>query len=554
MTMQAVDHPAVDHIGRYQLVARLGQGGMGTVYLALATGLGEFQKLLVIKQLREELTRNESFVRMFMDEAKLAARLDHPNVIHTMEAGHEAGSYFLAMEYLDGQPLSALLRRVCNQDGMLPLQIQILCDALAGLHYAHELSDYDGNPLRVVHRDVTPQNVFITYHGQVKVVDFGVAKAENNSDETSPGAFKGKFAYAAPEQALGQPVDRRCDVFAVGVMLWEVIANRRLAAGTPTPASFDARCRGTEPRIIEVVPDMDPLLAEICDTALAVDPSARYPTAEAMRAALQQYLLLSGERVDAEHLAELMRREFDAERRATHQLIKQHLLGRTLTRSTVQKLPFLVPRSAGGRRTTPADAPSVRAARAPLHGEEVRERPWPPVALLPIAARRPLPMMWGLGLLASLVLGALLFWLALGPRWITARPAAAPTLGGAPSTSLPIETRPPAPSTSMAGPPPERSEPLRRSPMRPLAESPRRGRASEPAPERRRARPRDKARGSVTAASPAARPEEARRLDGRGEPAAAVPAAQPVADMGLDLDQLPRRESANQIDLQDPYR
>jgi serine/threonine protein kinase len=165
-------------LGKYQLIATLGQGGMGTVYLALASGFGQFRKLLVLKELRQDLTRRGGFVRMFMDEAKLAARLSHPNVVQTFEASEVDDRYFLAMEYLDGQSLSALLDRLAQTDLQLPLcmHIQILCEALSGLHYAHELLDYDGTSLQVVHRDVSPQNVFVTYHGQVKVVDFGVAK------------------------------------------------------------------------------------------------------------------------------------------------------------------------------------------------------------------------------------------------------------------------------------------------------------------------------------------------------------------------------------------
>src|SRR4051812_39704553 len=165
--------PASQQLGKYRLVATLGQGGMGTVYLALASGPGQFRKLLVVKELRQDLTRKPGFVEMFMDEAKLTARLDHPNVVQTFEAGEGHDRYYLAMEYLDGQPLSALIDRLADSNGLpLWVHIQILCEVLAGLQYAHELPDYDGTSLHVVHRDISPQNVFLTYHGQVKVVDF----------------------------------------------------------------------------------------------------------------------------------------------------------------------------------------------------------------------------------------------------------------------------------------------------------------------------------------------------------------------------------------------
>ena len=299
---------------------------MGTVYLACASGLGEFRKLIVVKELRQDLPWQDSSLAMFMDEARLAARLDHPNVVQTFEADQDAGRYFLAMEYLDGQPLSALVERMREHGGIpLPVHLQILSDALAGLQYAHELRDYDGSPLQVVHRDVSPQNVFVTYHGQVKVVDFGVAKAGDASTFTSPGMFKGKFAYAAPEQALGRPVDARSDVFAIGVMLWEAISGCRFSAQSPTPTAFRARTEGLEPRTLEAVSDADPLLAEICDRALEVDAKLRFPSAEALRAELQDYLLVKYGRVDNAQIGELMRGLFERERRAMHRTIEESM-------------------------------------------------------------------------------------------------------------------------------------------------------------------------------------------------------------------------------------
>jgi serine/threonine-protein kinase len=329
-------------LGKYRLVARLGQGGMGTVYLALASGLGQFRKLLVVKELRQDLTRDQEFVSMFTDEARLAARLDHPNVVQTFEAGQQADRYFLAMEYLDGQPLSVLIERLANRDGLpLPHAIQILSEVLSGLQYAHELVDYDGTSLQVVHRDVSPQNVFITYHGQVKVVDFGVAKAANASQMTEPGVFKGKFAYAAPEQILGRPVDARADIFAVGIMLWEAISGRRFSEHTPTPAGFRARASGDEPRIAEIVPEVVPLLAAICDRALSVDPERRFASAEEFRSELQEFMLLAGVRVESPEIGQLMRDVFEDERREMHLVIEQAMKHSGASDSSVEALPFM---------------------------------------------------------------------------------------------------------------------------------------------------------------------------------------------------------------------
>src|SRR5215468_3006277 len=201
---------------KYRLIAEIGKGGMADVYLAVVQGPAGFNKLVVIKKTRSELTRDPEFIAMFLDEARLAARLNHPNVVQTHEVGQEGDRYFIAMEYLDGQPLNRIRARAGSSFGV-NLQVRVLADVLAGLHHAHELCDFDGTPLGVVHRDATPQNVFVTYDGLIKVVDFGIAKAVDSSAETRTGVVKGKVTYMAPEQAKGDRVDRRADIFAVGV-------------------------------------------------------------------------------------------------------------------------------------------------------------------------------------------------------------------------------------------------------------------------------------------------------------------------------------------------
>src|SRR6185437_1077783 len=191
-------------LGKYRLIAELGHGGMAEVYLAVVRGPAGFNKLVVIKQIRPQLAEDPEFLGMFLDEARLAARLSHPNVVQTNEVGQEGNRYFIAMEYLEGQPLNRILHRLQKSGGLpLGLHIKILSDVLAGLHHAHELADYDGTALEVVHRDVTPHNVFVTYEGQVKVVDFGIAKAAGRAGETRHGVIKGKAPYMAPEQAAG---------------------------------------------------------------------------------------------------------------------------------------------------------------------------------------------------------------------------------------------------------------------------------------------------------------------------------------------------------------
>lgn len=314
-------------LGRYQLITTLGQGGMGTIHLAVAAGLGEFQKLCVVKELRRDLSNNKQFVEMFLQEAKLAARLNHANVVNTLEAAKVDDRFFLSMEFLDGQPLSEVMRRDEDHPRRpLQLRLQILCDVLAGLHYAHELRDYSGKALSIVHRDVSPQNVFITYDGTVKVVDFGIAKAADAGVDSNSGLFRGKLAYAAPEQLLGQPVDRRTDIFAVGVMLWEAIALRRFTPPGPIGQEvIERRAAGGEPPISTVVPSVDPVLAAICDRALSKNPQERYSNAEEFRSALAAYASTLGPWIEPAGLGRFMETKFATERMAMQQLIRTHL-------------------------------------------------------------------------------------------------------------------------------------------------------------------------------------------------------------------------------------
>ncbi len=306
-------------IGKHRLVAGLGTGGMARVYLALAQKTGGFTKLLVLKVLRTELDADGDFLSMFMQEARLAARLNHPNVVQTYEVGEDAQRHFIAMEYLEGQALSSVLTRVGRQNFPLDVHLRILCDALEGLHYAHELADYDGTPLHIVHRDVSPQNVFVTYTGQSKILDFGIAKVAG-STRTVTGVLKGKVGYMAPEQATGKP-DRRADLFAIGVMLWEAIAKRRfIGRGEDDVVVLTRRIGGNDRPIREEVPDAPTELAEICDKALATEPELRFATAADMRSALEAYLR-KGEPVDARSVAALLETNYADERARIRGLI-----------------------------------------------------------------------------------------------------------------------------------------------------------------------------------------------------------------------------------------
>jgi eukaryotic-like serine/threonine-protein kinase len=298
---------------RYQVITTLGQGGMARVLLTLSRGPAGVSKLLVVKELRAELKDDPEFLVMFLDEARIAARLNHPNVIQTYEVSSDGEHPVIVMEYLEGQSLGALLGRVGRKAMPVDLHLHVLAQALAGLHYAHELRDFDGTPLNVVHRDVSPHNVFVTYDGQVKLVDFGIAKAAGSTGLTRAGVFKGKIAYAAPEQIASLPVDRRADVFSLGVMVWEAIAGRRLTLGEMEGAVMRRRVDGVEPKIKDIAPETPDELARICDRAMARDPADRYATAAELRAAIEAYLETS-KRLGAQDVGALVEAAFAADR------------------------------------------------------------------------------------------------------------------------------------------------------------------------------------------------------------------------------------------------
>jgi eukaryotic-like serine/threonine-protein kinase len=305
---------------RYQVITTLGQGGMARVLLTLSRGPAGVTKLLVVKELRAELKEDPEFLTMFLDEARIAARLNHPNVIQTYEVSSDGEHPVIVMEYLEGQSLGALLGRVGRKVMPLDVHLYMLAQTLAGLHYAHELRDFDGTPLSVVHRDVSPHNVFVTYDGQVKLVDFGIAKAAGSTGLTRAGVFKGKVGYAAPEQLSSLPLDRRADVFSLGVMLWEAIAHRRLTAGEMEAVVMRRRIDGEDPKIKDVAPETPDELARICDKATARDPGDRYATAAELRAAIEGYLETS-KRIGAHEVGALVETTFAAERAKIRLLI-----------------------------------------------------------------------------------------------------------------------------------------------------------------------------------------------------------------------------------------
>lgn len=292
------------------------------MHLAVSEGPAGFNKLTVIKELLPELAHDPEFLGMFLDEARLAARLRHPGIVQTHDVGQEAGRFYLAMEFLDGQPLSRVTQRFAELGNALPreLYIRVLMEVLSALDYAHHLCDYDGRPLEIVHRDVSPQNVFVTYDGQVKLVDFGIAKAVDSNTETRTGVLKGKVKYMAPEQAAGDKVDSRADLFAVGAMLFEAVTGERLWAGMRNVTVVSRLLRGEIPDPREVKPDLPDSLYAILKAALAPDINERYPSAGAFSSDLEAYLA-TRPRANLVQLGDRVAQAFERERKDVQRVI-----------------------------------------------------------------------------------------------------------------------------------------------------------------------------------------------------------------------------------------
>lgn len=287
----SVSRTKIRQATRCRPIAELGQGGMASVYLAVNQSQAGVNKLVVFKALRPELASDPDVLAMFLDEARVAARLNHPNVVQTYEVGEYEGSNVLIMEYLEGQPLSRLIRECERLERPLPVRIglQIINFVLEGLHYVHELHGFDGKPLELVHRDISPQNVFVTYDGQVKILDFGIAKAKDSSSQTAIGILKGKVAYMAPEQMTGGHVDRRADIYAVGCMLWALAVGEKLWHRVPDLQIMNSVLSGEIPVPTKVNPKIDPKLSAIICRALAARVEDRYQSARELQVELEAY-------------------------------------------------------------------------------------------------------------------------------------------------------------------------------------------------------------------------------------------------------------------------
>ncbi|XYI03815.1 serine/threonine protein kinase [Sorangium sp. So ce1128] len=425
----------------HHLLLELGRGGTAQVYLAVQSGAEGVDKLVVLKFLRPDLLDNPEMREMFINEARFSVRLNHANIVQTSAIVQTPRGAAIVLEYLEGQPLSAIRSRARTR---LPLEmhLRIIIDVLRGLHYAHELTGFDGEPLDVVHRDVSPHNIFVTYDGHVKLIDFGIAKLMGGGVETATGVIKGKIGYMPAEQIEGGHIDRRADLYAVGVMLWEAATGERMWKGMADVAIMNHVLNGNIRRPRDVNADVPEELERIILKALSFAPEARYATALDLEADLEAFV--GGMTpVTSRDIGRFVSREFEEVRAETRRIIGREMKRRaSMARSSTQADAVLPPPPVMPQSLTPAGYTTTtdsESRRTDVQGPA--PRPW-----LKIAFR-------SLVVVAVLAIG---FGVVLGAITRSSR-SASPSEGAAASMAAPHpSTMPAAPA---AAPAPEKAAP-----------------------------------------------------------------------------------------------
>ena len=302
---------------RYRITERVAAGGMAEVFRGVAESMQGFQKNVAIKRILPNLTKNKKFVAMFLDEARLSLSLQHANIVQVFDIGHAEDTYFIVMEYVDGVDLKALTewRRRIGRRIPIAHTLYIVIEICKGLSYAHEmLSPETGRPLGIVHRDISPPNILISKKGEVKVVDFGLAKATSQIETTDPGVVKGKISYLSPEAARGEEVDSRADIFAVGILLYEMLTGKRLFYGETDYQTVELVRNAKIPPLRPQNPQVEPELEDVVRKALARRAEDRYPSATDLQDALAHYSYSRGLKVISRDIAELVRQCLDESR------------------------------------------------------------------------------------------------------------------------------------------------------------------------------------------------------------------------------------------------
>jgi serine/threonine protein kinase len=310
-----VTTPSNDPNQRYQVIRRLDAGGMAEIFLARALSIQGMEKLVAIKRVLPALTPNANFTAMFLDEARLSLGLSHANIVTVTDVSQSGGTYFIVMEYIDGYNLRHLFQRASELGFRIPVAVacHVMMEVCKGLEHAHTRRDASGKHLRIVHRDLSPPNVLISREGEVKITDFGLARATSQVSKTDPGVVKGKYSYLAPELVEGRQADHRVDIFAAGIVLWELLANRRLFYGQTEVETVEAVRKADIPPLSRFNPDVRPELMQLIGRALAKDPRKRFTSAREFGEALADYLAHNSQRATSFDLVQLLERLFGAD-------------------------------------------------------------------------------------------------------------------------------------------------------------------------------------------------------------------------------------------------
>jgi serine/threonine protein kinase len=355
---------------RYRVIERLESGGMAEVFRGEAESLAGFKKAVAIKRVLPHLAQNDKFIRMFLDEARLCARLNHANIVQVFDIGHVENTYFIVMEFVDGVNLKAIIEylRNRNQPVPIPVAVYISMQICNGLQYAHELQDSDGSMLGIVHRDMSPPNVLVSKRGEIKIVDFGLAKATTQLEKSEQGMVKGKFGYLAPETALGQEVDAQVDIFAVGIMLWEMIANRRLFLADSDWATVQLVQKAQVPSLRQFNADCPPDLEAVINKALAKDKNERYRTAEALAQDLGEFLAKHRMAVNSFDIAKITKEVIEEKRaqKAKEKRPEQDLIDKLIMEELSRFTSLGEDEDPVAEGSKPIDLASVGSAGQPL--------------------------------------------------------------------------------------------------------------------------------------------------------------------------------------------
>jgi|HubBroStandDraft_2_1064218.scaffolds.fasta_scaffold06681_4 serine/threonine protein kinase len=345
---------------RYRVIEKLESGGMAEVFRAESEGLQGFRKQVAIKRVLPHLSSKKKFISMFLDEARLSAQLSHSNCVQVFDIGVGDSAYFIVMEFVDGANLKAVIEQLKRAGKDFPVEaaVHISLEICKGLAYAHELTDPQGVALHIVHRDMSPPNVLITKYGEVKIVDFGLAKANSQLEKSEPGIIKGKFSYLAPEAAMAQEVDARTDIFAVGIILWELLAGQRLFLGDTDFQTVKKVQAAVVPSISQINKKVPPELEKIIVRALARDPAQRYPTARALGLELSKFMFRYGVPVSTFDISSLVTGVMKERQR--HRPMQASIIDKLIEEALFEFTSLTEDKAAPGGGARPLDASTIQ--------------------------------------------------------------------------------------------------------------------------------------------------------------------------------------------------